>query len=315
MTRSGWRSFLTAELKRLVKDRGQGGDPPGPAPDCETLEPFRPQDETAGERPPADHGPAPASRVAVRKLQDPARAPRAQWRPNDLRFGVVASGTNSSRDLLPASEGGLMAQTKSRAKGLQSSKSAGKTQKRSGGSTRAKSSRNGSKAVSTKATSSSKPRSAAQTRKRSPTASKKTGSSPAGGRSRTRNRRPHQGRGQRCAKRRWRRHLRGRQSASASARWWSSVRWDLGGRRAQQRSREAGRTKMLGIGPLAKPKVKIRSPKTKVKIRSQDVASVAKDIGAFGEQMGKVRDGDARDPRGRCQQPSPVARSKSSSKA
>ena len=44
---------------------------------------------------------------------------------------------------------------------------------------------------------------------------------------------------------------------------------------------------MLGIGPLAKPKVKIRSPKTKVKIRSQDVASVAKDIGAFGEQMGR----------------------------
>ena len=80
--------FLAAELKRLVKDVVRAE-----IPRDQRLTARR--SSRSGRKtkpratPPADHGPAPASRVADRKLQDPAQAPRAQWRPNDLRFGVV----------------------------------------------------------------------------------------------------------------------------------------------------------------------------------------------------------------------------------
>ena len=52
----------------------------------------------------------------------------------------------------------------------------------------------------------------------------------------------------------------------------------LGGVALSNAAAKRGGRKTLGVRPLAKPKVKIRS---------QDVASVAKDIGTFGEQMGK----------------------------
>ena len=216
-----------------------------------------------------------------------------------------------------------MAQAKSRAKGS-SSKGAGNTRKRSAGATGSKS-RNGSKAASTKATSSARSRSASTPkRKRPQAASRKTGSST---RSRPTSRQRTTPRSRSTANgagsiETARSAIAGRTkdagetvrgaggavtTAAAKARvpllaGGAALAGTLGGVALGNAAGKRGGRKMLGIGPLARPKVKIRSPKPKVKIRSQDVASVAKDIGAFGEQMESSR------PRcGKPARPRPVA--------
>ncbi len=222
-----------------------------------------------------------------------------------------------------------MAQAKSRAKGS-SSKGAGNTRKRSAGSTGSKSSRNGSKAASTKATSSARSRSASTPkRKRPQAASRKTGSSTRSRptsrqRSTPRSRSTANGAGSietarsaiagrtkdagdDCARRRWRRHHRGRQGASAPAGRGSSLGRNPRRCRAQQRGRKTGGPK--DAGHWAAGQAEGQDPFAQAE--GQDPFAGRRQCGqghrCFWRADGKVRDRDAGDPRGRGRWPSPIA--------